>query len=158
MGDHLMPIGARRRLSAGEIAFARPLFADELEWAAINILQAPGLGFAAMVPLGRTIVFGKWRAWHDFAAAPLGEQGWVVHEMMHVWQAGRGTVLAVAKLAALGKGAYAYKPIEGATLKDFNIERQAEIARHLFLARAGAPEPKAPPRDWLERVWASRFG
>jgi hypothetical protein len=108
-----------------------------------------------MVPLGRTIVFSKWRAARDFARAPLREQGWFVHELAHVWQAARGTVLAAAKLGAIGKRAYAYKP-RACDLRAYNIERQAEIVRHLFLARANAPERNAPPLAWLETCWASR--
>ena len=109
-----------------------------------------------MVPLGRTIVFSKWRAWRDFAAAPVSEQAWVVHELMHVWQAAHGRVLALAKLGALGERAYRYQPRPGAKLNHYNIERQAEIARHLYLARIGAPDPEAPPLAWLEEIWASR--
>ncbi len=152
----MMAIWERRPLSAGEIAFGRSVFGGEIAWPKISVLQAPRLGFAAMVPLGRTIVFSKWRAWRDFAAAPIEEQAWVVHELMHVWQAARGVVLAGAKLGALGNGAYVYKPVAGAKLADYNIERQAEITRHLFLARAGAPAEGAPARNWLEEIWASR--
>ena len=57
--------------------------------------------------------------------------------------------------APLGRGAYAYKP-QAPTLSAYNIERQAEIARHLFLARAGAPDEGAPSKEWLEATWASR--
>jgi hypothetical protein len=63
--------------------------------------------------------------------------------------------LAAAKLRALGKHAYVYSAKAGAKLAHYNIERQAEIARHLFLARAGA-KAHSPPRQWLEEVWASR--
>jgi hypothetical protein len=86
----------------------------------------------------------------------VDEQGWFVHELAHVWQAARGVVLAGAKLGALGKRAYLYKPRAGAVLADYNIERQAEIARHLFLARAGVCEPDMPPSGWLEDIWARR--
>lgn len=153
---HLMASWRRRALSEGEVACARTLFEDEIDWPHIRIAQAPALGFAAMVPLGRTIVFSSWRAWRDFAEAPLNEQAWLVHELMHVWQAAHGTLLACAKLGALGKGAYLYRPHAGAALAHYNIESQAEIARHLFLARRGQPEKQAPPRAWLEDVWASR--
>lgn len=152
-----MPLWARRALTDGEIAVAKRVFADEIAWAQVRVLQAPPqLGFGAMVPRGRTIVFSRWRAVNDFAAAPLGEQGWFVHELMHVWQAGRGVFLAGAKLNAIGKRAYHYKPQAGARLADYNIERQAEIARHLFLARSGAREPGMPPPSWLEEIWLTR--
>lgn len=150
-----MKPGQRRALTTGEIALGRPVFGDEIAWSKIRIHQASSLGFGAMVPIGRTIVFSKWRAAHDFSAASMWDQGWFIHELTHVWQAARGVVLAAAKLNALGKRAYAYKP-QTPKLNAYNIERQAEIARHLFLARAGAPEEGAPSRDWLETTWASR--
>ena len=150
-----MQPGRSRPLTPGEIALGRSIFGDEIAWPKIRIYQAPRLGFGAMVPIGRTIVFSKWRAAHDFSAASMWDQGWFVHELTHVWQAARGVVLAAAKLNALGKGAYAYKP-HAPDLSAYNIERQAEIARHLFLARSGAPEEGAPAEEWLEETWASR--
>jgi hypothetical protein len=146
----------RRVLGAAEIALARPVFGDEIKWPGVRVLQAPRIGFGAMVPLGRTIVFSKWRAARDFSLADAGEQGWFIHELTHVWQAARGIVLASAKLGALGDRAYHYVAKPNKTLHDYNIERQAEIVRHLFLARVGAPEKDAPPRDWLEAIWAER--
>lgn len=156
MHGDLMTPWERRALSAGEIALGRLVFGDEIDWPRVRILQAPAMGFGAMVPLGRTIVFSKWRAARDFAHASLDDRGWFVHELAHVWQAAQGVVLAGAKLGALGKAAYRYEAKSVATLADYNIERQAEIARHLYLARAGAAEPGMPPREWLERVWAGR--
>lgn len=150
-----MKAGESRALTRGEIALGRSMFGDEIAWSKIRIRQAPVLGFGAMVPIGRTIVFSKWRASHDFSTASLWDQGWFVHELAHVWQAARGVVLAAAKLNALGRAAYAYKP-QALKLGAYNIERQAEIARHLFLARAHAPEQGAPSREWLEETWASR--
>jgi hypothetical protein len=150
-----MKPGQCRGLTPGEIALGRSVFGDEIAWSKVRIYQAPALGFGAMVPIGRTIVFSKWRAAHDFSAASLWNQGWFVHELTHVWQAARGVVLAAAKLSALGKGAYAYKA-KAPKLSAYNIERQAEIARHLFLARANAPEEGAPTKEWLEATWASR--
>ena len=146
----------RRALTQGEIALGRAMFGDGIDWPRIAILQVPPWGFSAMVPFGHTIVFGRWRAPRDFSRAPLGEQGWFVHELMHVAQAARGAVLAGAKLTALGAKAYGYKARSGARLGDYNIERQAEIARHLFLARALQPQAGAPPREWLEEIWRRR--
>jgi len=153
----LMKAWGRRCLTEGEIALGRSVFGDEIDWSRVRVLQAPQLGFGAMVPRGRTIVFSKWRAAHDFSRCSLDDQGWFVHELMHVWQAARGVILAGAKLHALGRGAYVYKPREGAKLRDYNIERQAEIARHLFLARSGAAAPGMPAREWLEEIWKTRF-
>lgn len=151
-----MKPGQRRALTDGEIALGRSIFGDEIAWPKIRIYQAPRLGFGAMVPIGRTIVFSKWRAAHDFSTASMWDQGWFVHELTHVWQAARGVVLAAAKLRALGKGAYCYAP-KTASLRAYNIECQAEIARHLYLARAGVQEEGMPAQQWLEETWASRL-
>ena len=150
----LMQAFERRALTAGEIKIAKSVFGDGIDWACVRVLQTPALPFGAMVPFGKTIVFGRWRAARDFSLAPLAEQGWFVHELAHVWQASRNTVLAFAKLAAMGRRAYMLKPRSGTKLSDFNIEAQAEIARHVFLWRAGKPEPGAPDKDWLEKIWA----
>lgn len=150
-----MKPGQGRKLTNGEIALGRSVFGDEIPWTKVRVFQAPALGFGAMVPIGRTIVFSKWRAMRDFASAPIWDQGWFIHELAHVWQAARGVVLAGAKLGALGKGAYCYTP-HTPKLRAYNIECQAEIARHLFLSRIGHHEPGMPDAKWLEAVWAAR--
>ncbi|MEJ0059612.1 MAG: hypothetical protein WDM79_08605 [Terricaulis sp.] len=156
MSPNLMRNFETRALTEGEIALGRIVFADEIAWPRIRIFQGPALGFGAMVPLGRTIIFSRWRAARDFAHAGRDDQGWLVHEMMHLWQAARGIFLGGAKLKALGAKAYAYTPKPAALLAAYNIESQAEIARHLFLARTGEGAKEAPPRAWLEEIWLSR--
>lgn len=151
-----MRTGARRALTEAEIALGRIVFGDEIAWDRVRIAQAPKLGFGAMAPFGGLIIFSNWRAPEDFSAATPHEQGWFVHELAHVWQSGQGMFLPLLKLKALGKRAYKYEP-KAAKLSAYNIERQAEIARHLWLARVGASEPGMPDRAWLEDVWASRF-
>jgi hypothetical protein len=147
-----------RALTPGEIALGADVFGAEIPWPRVRVFQAPRwLGFGAMVPIGKTIVFARWRALRDFSQAGLEEQGWFMHELAHVWQAEQGVVLAGAKLGALGEKAYAYEPRPGARLRSYKIERQAEIVRHLMLARAGAPAKGAPPREWLEEVWQKRL-
>lgn len=155
-GRDRMALWERRRLTEGEIALGRGLFGDEIDWPRVRIAQGPPLHFGAVVPLGRTIWFSRWRAARDFAEVDLDEQGWFMHELMHVWQAARGVVLAASKLNAIGRKAYRYKPQLGLKLAHYNIERQAEIVRHLFLARAGARDDDMPPRPWLEQIWATR--
>ncbi len=145
----------RRGLTEGELDLARALFGEDADWARVQVVQLPPLGFWAMAPLKHTILYSRLRARRDFSDAPVGEQGVFVHELAHVWQAARGIVLALAKLSALGRKAYRYQPREGARLSDYNIESQAEIARHLFLARRGLHEENAPARAWLEGIWAS---
>jgi hypothetical protein len=146
----------RRPLTAKERVLGASVFGAEIDWPQVRLAQAPPLGFSAMVPAGRTIVFSRWRAPRDFGAVDAAEQAWFIHELAHVWQAARGVVLAVAKLGALGAGAYRYSARPDALLGDYNIESQAEIVRHLFLARAGALNEDGPQPAWLENIWARR--
>jgi hypothetical protein len=144
---------ARRPLSRGEVALAQPVFGAEIAWPRVRIVQAPAAGFGAMAPLRHTIIFSGWKAAADFAIAPLAEQGWFIHELAHIWQAGQGVSLPLAKLSALGRQAYRLRLTPGKTFWAYNIEQQAEIVRGLFLARAAdRPDPD------LERLWAARGG
>lgn len=152
-----MRIGERRALSAGERAIAHDLFASEIEAERIEIAQMPPLlGFGAMAPFRRTIFFARLRAARDFALAPLRWQALFAHELVHCWQAARGVLLPLAKLSAIGASAYRYRLTLGKPFADYNIEQQAEIVRHLFLARMGEPEAGAPTRVELEALWARR--
>lgn len=151
-----MPLFERRRLTDGEITLGRAMFADEIDWRRVRVAQGPPIVYAAMVPFGRTIWFGRWRAAWDFSREPEPAQGWFVHELAHVWQSARGVVLAYAKLRALTRKAYALNYAPERAFGAYNIEAQAEIARLLFLARRGAKTE--PGRDALEALWARRNG
>jgi hypothetical protein len=144
-----MAIGQRRGLSSAEIALARVMFGPAIAYERVRILQAWPLGFGAMVPLGTHIIFSRWRAARDFAQAPVEEQAWFIHEMAHVWQAVRGVMLPLAKLRALGAGAYRVRLHPGQPFAAYNIEAQAEIARLVWLARRGC----APEDTGLEALW-----
>jgi hypothetical protein len=148
-----MRVFERRPLTEGERAIARFMFWERFETSGVRVVQGPRSPFAAMVPRGRTILFSAWRARRDFARADAHERGWFVHELAHVWQARRGVVLATAKLAALGRAAYAYRFTPDKHFAAFNIEQQAEIARHLYLARIGEPDANGPALWELEAVW-----
>jgi hypothetical protein len=141
----------RRRLTTGEVALARPVFGEEIAWPRVQIVQAPQLGFGAMAPLRHTIIFSGWRAPLSFASAALQEQGWFIHELVHVWQAARGVVLPLAKLSALGRNAYSVNWHEKDRFSAYNIEQQAEIVRALFLARAADAADAV-----LEKLWGER--
>lgn len=144
---------SRRALTRGEIALAQSIFADEIAWARVRVIQAPPAGFGAMAPFRYAIIFSGWAAALDFSTAPLAEQGWFIHELAHIWQAGQGVNLPFAKLSALGRNAYAVRLTPEKSFSDYNIEQQAEIVRGVFLARAAGRLDIA-----LEQVWAHRHG
>jgi hypothetical protein len=148
-----MALFERRSLSVGEVALASIVFGDTLDYRDIRIVQAPRATFGATAPFGATIYFANWRAAYDFALCDVAEQGWLVHEIAHIWQARRGIFLPWAKLAALGRSAYRYTLTPGKPFAAYNIEQQAEIARHVFHARIGQPAKGAPPAQALEYIW-----
>jgi hypothetical protein len=148
-----MRLFASRRLTEGEAQLGRRVFGDTIAYRRMRVVQLPPLGFGAMVPFGRTIYFSNWRALRDFSRASMDEQGWFIHELAHAWQAHASVVLALAKLSALGRRAYRVDPAR--PFERMNIESQAEVARFLFLARAGAPDKAGPSVADLERLWTT---
>lgn len=136
----------RRPLTSGEIALVRRVFGQAIDCARVRVRQGrflPFTGDNAMAPLG-VLHFppGSYRA--DFSAAPPATQVWFIHEMAHVWQhqlglsvLWHGIVLACKGGYRQGGPAYAYDPVShaGRTLRDFNMEQQAELIAHHFDAR-----------------------
>jgi hypothetical protein len=149
----------KRRLTTGEIALARTVFAEHIDYPRVTIRYAPLMPYGAIVPIGDTILHGAaWPPPRDFTCDTLDRQGWFIHEMAHVWQAEIGVTLALAKLRALGASAYRVVIDPALSFFDYNIEQQAEIARFVFLAQRGCPHPDGPPRRTLETLWPIRAG
>jgi hypothetical protein len=138
---------AARALTPGEIALARAVFGDAIDYARARVahrkwafFQPPGV---IMAPRG-TIHFhprgGLYRA--DFGEAPLWLQALFVHELVHVWQHQRGIFLPLRRHPFCRYG-YALKP--GQDFRRYGLEQQAEIVRHAFMLRHGLHVPGAPP-------------
>ena len=78
----------------------------------------------------------------DFSAAPLHAQAHFIHEMVHVWQAQQGVNLLFAKLkAGDDAAAYAYSADPDCRWDSLNIEQQAMVVQHRFLASRGINAP-----------------
>ena len=143
------PVGGERPLSPGEIALARSMFGDAIDYGAVRIRRRKFFPFhprgVTMAPMGH-LHFHPQAAHYceDFAAAPLHHQAHFIHEMVHVWQAQTlGRWYLVLRRHPLCRYDYAIKP--GWMLAQYGIEQQAEIVRHAFLLRQGASVPGAPP-------------
>ena len=134
----------KRALTPGERALAAEVFGEALDPEPVRLLAAPW-------PFERAFVPGTWfgRQWivwprrslpADFAAAPLGLQAVLVHELVHVWQAQQGVDLLAGKLRAGDHpAAYAYPVSDGCAWCDLNIEQQAMLVEHRFrLSRGGS--------------------
>ncbi len=152
MGGLMKPWRARR-LTPGERALAAEVFGEELDAERVRLIAFPPLGWTtkrAFAPgnllwPGRSlIVYPPEQALLDFAApgTPLSAQGVFVHELTHVWQSQAGVNLLFAKLrCGDSPAAYRYALHPGAEWPRFNIEQQAMIVQHAFLARRGGATP-----------------
>lgn len=133
-----------RRLTAGEQAMAAEVFGAGLDAARVRIFAIP-LWNRPFVPNGALVVWPVASAYGDFSEAPLWLRSVLVHELVHVWQAQSGVFLPFAKLAAGdGPRAYAYDPHDGRAFGALNIEQQAMVVQHSYMARHGG----AAPYDW----------
>ncbi|MDY6924996.1 MAG: hypothetical protein SWI22_13690 [Pseudomonadota bacterium] len=144
-----------RALTTGEQNLAREAFGDDLRSDTVRFLPAPWPFNRAFVP-GRW--FGlEWIVWParslppDIAAAPLGLQALLIHELTHVWQAQQGVNLLTGKLRAGDRPAsYAYPTGMDCDWGGLNIEQQAMVVEHRFRLRRGCAVPA--PVEFYDRV------
>jgi hypothetical protein len=135
-----------RRLTAAEAALATEMFGAGLDPARVRILALP-VWNRAFVAGPRLMVWPARAARLDFAASevPLFVQSVFVHELTHVWQAQNGVRLLMAKLrAGDSQAAYAYDLSGAPAFASLNIEQQAMVVQHAFLASRGAAAPHPP--------------
>jgi len=137
-----------RPLTEGETALARRLFGAAIDPSRVRI-SAWGGRFAFV--LGSRIRFPH-DCPADFAAADLPMQAWLAHELTHVWQFQTRPLATLASwLGILLSGGYGRRlrgyryalPLKpwGA----YNIEQQARLIEHGFLAERGWTCAAMPP-------------
>lgn len=141
----LTPRGRWRPLTAGEADLCAEMFGAGLDPARVRLFAQPLNWPARAFVAGPALVVWPWRAaLADFAqdGVALRAQAMFVHEMAHVWQAQNGVNLILAKLrAGDGPGAYAYDLAGGPDFAGLNIEQQAMVIEHAFLASRGGQAP-----------------
>lgn len=130
-----------RRLTPAERVLASEMFGDRLDSGRVRILAVP-FWPRAFVAGPSLIVWPARQLPADFGQAPLRDQATFVHELTHVWQAQHGVVLILAKLNAGDSAAtYAYHLATDTDFAALNIEQQAMVVEHAFLASRGRPTP-----------------
>jgi hypothetical protein len=147
---------AGRRLTVGERALAASIFHDAIDYDAVRIHRRKWIWFqpkrAVMAPDGHLWVHPRSDLWSDdYSADRLGLQALFMHEMTHVWQAQKmGRWYLVLMRHPFCR--YRYRFIPGWPLERYGLEQQAEIVRHVFLARAGAAQADAPEPSLIEAL------
>lgn len=137
-------MAARRRLTEGEIALARPAFGETLPYTHIQLIDgAAGNPIAAMafrngnsaITLRQRIHFQPVRFLADFSVAKPAARGLLIHELTHVWQYRR---LGVARFFARYGRQYAGSGFKAGRMYDYapgitpfdtaTLEAQAQMA------------------------------
>ncbi len=145
-----------RPLTVGEIALARSMFGDTIDYSKVRMVRRKWWPFqprsTAMAPTGNIHFHPHGKLWsEDFSAEPLHRQGLFIHEMTHVWQAQKhGRFYLPLMRHPFCTYAYGLKP--GWPLHRYGLEQQAEIVRHVFMLRGGRSFPGAPPLAQLESI------
>ena len=135
------PAGGSRALTSGEVALAREMFGEAIDYAAVTIRRRKFLPFqprgVTMAPMGHVHFHPEGASYcADFGEASLAAQGLFIHEMVHVWQTqtrGRWYL----PLARHPFCRYDYALVPGKPLERYGIEQQAMIVQHAFLLRRG---------------------
>lgn len=128
-----------RPLTAAEIALAKSVFGDAIDYAPVRIEQRKWAFFqpreTVMAPTGCIHFHPKGTRYReDFAFGDLDDQGLLIHELTHIWQSQSGIYLPLRRHPFCR---YDYAVRAGWPLKRYGIEQQAEIVRHTFVLRHG---------------------
>ena len=143
-----------RPLTSAEIAMARSVFGDAIDYAPVRIEQRKWAFFqpreTVMAPTGCIHFHPKGTRYRDdFACGNLDDQGLLIHELTHIWQSQNGIYLPLRRHPFCR---YDYAIRAGLPLKRYGIEQQAEIVRHTFVLRRGGFIRGAMPLATLEGI------
>jgi hypothetical protein len=146
-------MGEKRALTEGEVALARPIFGDAIDYSRVCLIRRKWWPFqpknTAMAPTGHIHFHPRGELWSDnFANEPLGRQGLFIHEMTHVWQAQtKGRFYLPLMRHPFCRYRYRLQP--GRRFERYGLEQQAEIVRHIFLEQRGFRVAQCPPASIL---------
>lgn len=140
-----------RSLTPDEIALARLVFRDAIDYSTVRVHARPYLPFGlqpphtAMAPNG-SLYFPPACHQDDFAACGIPDQMWFIHEMTHVWQFQLGYWVRTRGAIRIGLD-YGYRLGVGRRLSDYNMEAQGNLLADYFALRfRDAPSRLYEPR------------
>jgi hypothetical protein len=133
------PKHAARPLTPGEVAIARLVFADSIDYSTVRVHPRGYLPFGlqprhtAMAPNG-SLYFPPACFQHDFSRCDTGNRMWFIHEMTHVWQFQLGYPVRLRGAIRIGLG-YGYTLGANRRLGDYNMEAQGNLLADFFALR-----------------------
>ena len=142
-----------RSLTAGEIALARSVFGEAIDYDRVRLKHRKWWPFqprgTAMAPMGHIHFHPAGGGWsEDFSLEPLRRQAFFIHEMTHVWQAQKGGRFYLP-LMRHPFCRYSYRLTDGKPFRRYGLEQQAELVANRFLASRGIDVAEAPPQEFL---------
>ncbi|MEL6874378.1 MAG: vgr related protein [Pseudomonadota bacterium] len=128
-----------RPLSRAEINLCRSVFGDAIDYDRVRVFNRKWWPFqpkhVTMAPDGNLWFHPRGGKFcDDYCTADLNLQGLFIHEMVHVWQHQQGVFLPLVRHPFCR---YDYDLEPGRKFREYNVEQQAEIIRHVFLLRKG---------------------
>ena len=123
--------GRWRPLTDGEIAMARTIFQDSIDYTKVKVHNEEYLWFGmqpdegAIAPNGE-MYFGKVAFREDFSQSEGEDQHLFIHEMVHVWQYQLGYPVKLRGAIRIGLS-YEYTLESGKRLSDYNMEAQGDL-------------------------------
>ena len=143
----------KRFLTTGEIALARSIFKDAIDYDRVRLIEGKWWPFqprrSAMAPMGNIYFHPDGGGWSDdFSLERLHSQGFFIHELTHVWQA-QAKGRFYLPLMRHPFCHYRYRLVPGRRFERYGLEQQAEIVRHCFLAMNGQVLANPPPGGLL---------
>ena len=142
-----------RPLTAGEIALARSVFGDAIDYRRVRMVRGKWWPFQpkgiVMAPTGNIHFHPASRLWSDdFSKERLSLQGLFIHVMTHVWQTQtRGRFYLPLMRHPFCR--YRYQLVDGRPFGRYGLEQQAEMVRHRFLADRGLATAALPSGGFL---------
>ena len=137
--DAAVKVGSLRQMSKGEIAIARAVFRDKIDYHRVWIHQDSYLpfglqnDFVAMTPDGEIYYRPPFYRddFSDTAQSNLSDRHTFIHELSHVWQRKTG-MCAICRRLTSWLMSYHYE-LDGRLLSEYPMEQQAQIIADNFL-------------------------
>lgn len=128
--------GSLRLLTSGEIALAKSVYGEKINYGKVWIHHDSYLPFGlqhervAMTPQGE-IYYRTYLYRDDYSKTSSGEQHTFIHELCHVWQRDRGMCVICRGLVSW-IASYRYI-LDGRLLSEYSMEQQAQIVADNFI-------------------------
>ncbi|MBI1214182.1 MAG: Rhs element Vgr protein [Alphaproteobacteria bacterium] len=133
-----------RPLTDGEIALAKTVFGDAIDYSTVEVKDSKFVGFhpegTAMAPDGTLYMYGCYH--DDYSQLDPEGQSLFIHEMTHVWQFQNKVLYPIVEAVKLNfrhnfnySASYGYALDEKKDLLDYNMEQQASIVQDYFVLK-----------------------